>query len=149
MQFREFVGEVQTRARLGSMGEAIGAIRATLETLGERLAGGAADNLASQLPREIGEYLKQGSLGDLYVGERLSLDEFYGRVALKEQVNLREAAHHARVVMQVVQEATSPGEIDNIKAQLSDEYAALFQPPENRETGRRPESGAQPGASPQ
>ncbi len=149
MQFREFVGRVQSRARLGSMGEAIGAIRATLETLGEQLAGGAADNLAAQLPREIGEYLKQGSLGDLYAGERLTVEEFYGRVASKEQVNLSEATHHARIVMEVMQEAASPGEIENIRAQLPEEYAPLFQSPETEAEARGRGAGAQPGAPPQ
>ncbi len=44
MQYDQFVGQVQSRAPLASNGEAIAAIRATLETLGERLAGGAAAN---------------------------------------------------------------------------------------------------------
>ncbi len=149
MQFREFVGQVQSRTRLGSMGEALSAIRATLETLGERLAGGATDNLAAQLPREVGEYLKQGSLSDLYAGERLSLDEFYGRVALKEQANLSEAAHHAREVMQVVQETVSPGEIDNIRAQLPEDYAPLFEPADSGARPRGRGTGVQSGASPQ
>lgn len=148
MQFREFVGQVQTRTRLGSMGEAISAIRATLQTLGERLAGGAADNLASQLPREIGEYLKQGSLGDLHAGEQLSLAEFYGRVAMKEQANPAEAAHHAQAVIEVMKEVVSPGEIENVRAQLPEGYAPLFESPDGGQSSRGRSSGTQDGASP-
>ena len=51
MQYDQFIGEVQNRARLPSEGEAIAAVRATLQTLAERLAGGATDNLAAQLPK--------------------------------------------------------------------------------------------------
>jgi uncharacterized protein (DUF2267 family) len=37
MQHDEFIGQVQNRAKLPSRGEAEGATRATLETLGERI----------------------------------------------------------------------------------------------------------------
>lgn len=40
MQYEQFVGQVQNRGRMASQGEAVRAICATLETLGERLAGG-------------------------------------------------------------------------------------------------------------
>ena len=53
MEHDEFVGQVQNRARLGSRGDAERAIRATLETLAERIADGTAQNLAAQLPVEI------------------------------------------------------------------------------------------------
>jgi uncharacterized protein (DUF2267 family) len=58
MPYDEFIGQVQNAAHPGSQREAVAAIRATLQTLGERLAGGAADNLAAQLPRQAGEYLR-------------------------------------------------------------------------------------------
>lgn len=45
-------------ARLASHGEAVAAIRATLETLAERLTPGQVKNLAAQLPREIAYYLE-------------------------------------------------------------------------------------------
>ena len=56
MEHDEFIGQVQHRARLGSRGDAERATRATLETLAERIADGAANNLAAQLPNEIGEH---------------------------------------------------------------------------------------------
>ncbi len=57
MKYGEFIAQVQQRARLGSRDEADVATSATLTTLGERLAGGEAKDLASQLPVEIGHYL--------------------------------------------------------------------------------------------
>lgn len=127
MQYDEFVGQVQDRAKLGSTGEAVRAIRATLQALADRLAGGAADNLAAQLPREIGEYLRVESFGELSAMERLSVDDLFRRVAEREQMNLPIAIHHARVVMRVLQEAVSPGEMEKIRAQLPADYAELFE----------------------
>ncbi|MGM0669506.1 MAG: DUF2267 domain-containing protein, partial [Gemmatimonadota bacterium] len=56
MNYDDFVGEVQHRARLPSSGDAVKAIRSTLETLGRRLHGGEARDLAAQLPEEIARY---------------------------------------------------------------------------------------------
>ncbi len=50
MKYDEFISQVQRRANLASREEAERATRATLETLGERLAGGEAKDLAAQLP---------------------------------------------------------------------------------------------------
>ncbi len=49
MQFHEFLGQVQNRARLSSLGDADMITRATLTTLRERLAGGEPKDLASRL----------------------------------------------------------------------------------------------------
>ncbi len=125
MQYDQFIGEVVNRARLPSQGEAVAAVRATLQTLAERLAGGAADNLAAQLPTEIGEYLRQVPMAELPL--RMSLDEFFLRVSEREHVDLPDAIYHARVVMEVVREAVSSGTLENIRAQLPDEYDRLFE----------------------
>src|SRR5690606_24477526 len=71
MQHDELIGQVQARARLSSRGAAERAVRSTLETLGERLPEGLADNLAAQLPQEIGEHLyRTETMGGLGTGER-------------------------------------------------------------------------------
>lgn len=122
MRYDEFVGQVQHRARLGTEGEAVRAIHATLETLGERLYGGEAHNLAAQLPQEIGAYLEQPT-----INESFDLDEFFNRVSMREGVDLPVAVYHARVVMEVLGEAVSPGILDKVRDQLPDEYDKLFQ----------------------
>ncbi len=122
MKYDEFVGQVQHRAQLGSSGDAVGAIRATLQTLGERLFGGEAADLAAQLPREIGVYLELGGKKETF-----SIDEFFRRVTEREGVDRPDAVYHARVVMEVIGEAVTKGEMDDVRAQLPDEYDPLFE----------------------
>jgi len=123
MKHDEFIGRVQHYARLASRGDAERATRATLETLGERLAGGEPKDLASQLPPEIGLHLLQYG----GIGERFSLDEFYRRVSEREGEDLPKAVFHARAVIRVLNEAVSKGEIEDIFAQLPPEFDRFFQ----------------------
>jgi uncharacterized protein (DUF2267 family) len=134
MKHDEFIGQVQHRARLGSRGQAERATRVTLETLAERLAGGEAKDLAAQLPLEIGEHLTgQWSA----IGERFSLEEFFRRVSLREGVDLPDAIFHATAVIEVLSEAVSKGEMDDVRAQLPAEFDRLF---EAGGTGHMPEA---------
>jgi len=121
MQYHEFVGQVQQRAKLPGEGQAIHAIHATLETLSERLSGGEADELAAQLPAEIGHYLRLAK-----TIEKFGMDEFFDRVSAREGVALGPAMHHARVVMSVLTEAVTPGEIEDARAQLPEDLKWLF-----------------------
>jgi uncharacterized protein (DUF2267 family) len=122
MQYHEFVGQVQHRARLGTEGEAVRAIHATLETLGERLFGGETHNLAAQLPQEIGDYLERPM-----EGERFDLDEFFQRVSVREGADLPDAVFHARAVIEVLREAVTPALMIKVMAQLPEEYNQLFE----------------------
>jgi uncharacterized protein (DUF2267 family) len=120
MEHDAFVGRVQQRARLASRGDAEAAIRATLETLAERLDPGLAENLASQLPPEIGGYLLTA---DLF--ERLSADDFIDRVTFREGVDRPDAVFHIRAVLEVMEEATT-GIIDKVRLTLPDEFQPFF-----------------------
>lgn len=122
MKYHEFLGAVQNLARLDSDSAAVSAVRATLETLGERLAGGQAEHIAAQLPEEIGYYLQQPDKD-----ESFELDEFYQRVAEREAVDYPDAVYHAKVVMRVLSDAITPGEISDLRAQLPDEFDDLFE----------------------
>lgn len=121
MKYSEFLGTVQNQARLGTESDAVSAVRATFETLGERLAGGQAGHVAAQLPEELGYYLRQADKD-----ERFELHTFYERVSEREGVDLPDAVYHAKVVMKVLAEATSPGEMRDLRAQLPAEYEDLF-----------------------
>jgi uncharacterized protein (DUF2267 family) len=121
MTFDQFVGQVQHKARLGSQGAAVRAIQATLQTLAERLNDGESKDLAAQLPREFAIYLQTPEHG-----VRMSLDEFFHKVSEREQENLPDSVYHTRVVMEVLQEAVSDGEIADVLAQLPPEWAVLF-----------------------
>ena len=123
MRYDEFIGQVQRRAGLGSHAEAERATRATLETLAERLAGGEAHDLASQLPPELARYLE---LPDAGIAAKLTLDEFFELVSEREGVDLPDATLHARVVIGVLTEAVSLGEIKDVRVQLPAAFAQLF-----------------------
>jgi uncharacterized protein (DUF2267 family) len=138
MQHDEFIGQVQNRARLDSRGAAERATRATLETLGERLPDGVADNLAAQLPREIGEHLRRTAVsvfGD-GTGERFNRQEFVRRVADVESVDEPAAAYHARVVLEVVDEATNGQIVGRVYDTLPDDLSALLRAGSTGDAGR-------------
>jgi uncharacterized protein (DUF2267 family) len=132
MKHDQFVGQVQARAHLPSNGDAERVIRATLETLGERLEPGLADNIAAQLPHEIAHHLLR--TGPSF--ERLSLSDFFHRVCEREEYaicerdlpgsKLPDATFHARVVMEVLQEALTPGAVRKLRAELPREYQPLL-----------------------
>jgi uncharacterized protein (DUF2267 family) len=125
MKYDEFIGQVQHRARLASSGEAVAATRAALQTLAERLTPGAVDNLAAQLPREIGELLRAPVTAGM--ADRFSLNDYFHRVSGSEGADLPAAVFHARVVIEVLEEAVSPGEIAKVRAQLPAEFDPLFE----------------------
>lgn len=127
MTHDEFVGQVQSRARLDSSGDALRAIRVTLETLAERLEGGMADNIAAQLPPEIGRFLRTDTSF-----ERLSLGQFFHRIWLRESegkkvaIDPPESTFHARVVIEVLFEALSEGSVRKLMSLFPQDYEPLF-----------------------
>jgi uncharacterized protein (DUF2267 family) len=124
MQFHEFLGQVQDRARLSSLGDAETATRATLTTLRERLAGGEPKDVAAQLDDSIAQYLTAPGQEE---PERFSLDEFYNRMSQRAGVKLPTAVFQAQAVISVLGDAVTAGEIGDIRQQLPEEYAPLFQ----------------------
>lgn len=124
-QYQRFLDEVQRRARLASPEDARQATQATLTSLAERLTPGAADDLAAQLPPEIGRFLR----GQARANPAPSLDEWLATVAEREHrqhQDQADAAAHARAVMAVLREAVSPGQVRNIEAQLPDDFRELW-----------------------
>lgn len=123
MQFHDFLGEVQNKAKLSSLDEALNATRATLTTLAERLEGNEPSNIAAQLPSEIGTFLTGEKSGQ---GERFDSDEFARRISEKEGVGLNTGVWHARAVLDVLSQSLSAGELENVKAQLPEDYLRFF-----------------------
>jgi uncharacterized protein (DUF2267 family) len=121
MNHDEFVGQVQHRAHLPSRGDADSIIRATLETLGERLQKESAAHVAAQLPPEIGRHLKGA---DHF--EHLSLHDFYERVAERENSEFEKAVFHARAVLDTLLEAITPGAVRKLKQQMPAEFQELL-----------------------
>lgn len=123
MTHDEFVGHVQHRAELPSRGAAEAIIRVTFETLGERLQKSAAKHLAAQLPPEIGRHL----IGAEHF-EHLRLEQFYNRVAARENTDSLKAAHYVSAVMQTLCEAVTPGAIGKLRQQLPSDFEEIFAP---------------------
>lgn len=108
MNHTQFVEGVQRRAALGSSEEADRIIQAALEALAEHLSKDAAEDLATQLPQEIGQYLRHRRVGES--GEALALDEYVDHVG--ERVDARDpeqAASYTRAVLRTVEEASEAG----------------------------------------
>jgi len=121
VQYNEFVGEVQNRLELPELGRAVRATRAVLTTLGERLQSGEATDLAGPLPMEIDYYLEAADSG-----QRFDDGEFVERVADRANVEESEAAYYDRVVVGLVSELVPAGEIEQVRAQLPDDYDDPF-----------------------
>jgi uncharacterized protein (DUF2267 family) len=127
MQHDEFIGQVQSRARLSSRGEAERACRATLETLGERVPEGLADNLAAQLPHEIGEHLRRTEVyGGAGTGERFGRHDFIERIAQRAGVDYSHAAYIGRAVLEVVNDATQGSIITKVAESLPPDLRAFI-----------------------
>lgn len=129
MQTHEFLDRVQNAAHLPTLDAAIRAARATLETLAERLGPDEARHLGDQLPPEIQLYLRGAATP---MPERFTSDEFLERVCAREGVDLPKSTHHARVVIGVLTQAVSQGEIRDIMDRLPDDYRRLFTGSEGR-----------------
>ena len=90
MQYEEFLNKVQDRIGPAQPEEVSRAIIATLETLGERVSGGEANDLAEQLSEELKEPLQQAGEDN----EEFSLDEFLRRVSEREDVETDAARNY-------------------------------------------------------
>jgi uncharacterized protein (DUF2267 family) len=119
MQHDEFIGQVQARGKLDSRGQAERVTRSVLETIGERIPDGLADNLAAQLPHEIGEHLRRTVQPDKHgTGEHLDLKEFVSRVEQKSGLDRPQAVYASRVVWEVTSEATQGAVMTKVRDAL-------------------------------
>jgi uncharacterized protein (DUF2267 family) len=123
VKYDEFIKHVQSFAQLDSREEAERATRATLEVLREPLVGDEASQLAAQLPKELGHYLR-GREGQN--GQHFPLEDFIRQVSDQEGVEPTAAAMHVRAVFAVLQQAVTPGEYADVQANFSDDYKDLF-----------------------
>ena len=138
MKYNEFLEQVQRRAHLASRSEAERATQAALETLAEGLSKEERREAASQLARTLTLFLKQPFLGQLKQPsprweQPFSLEEFFQRVGFREDVSPAVAREHAHAVINVLFDALSPGEREEIRKQLPIEYFYEF----FAETGQR------------
>ncbi|MEH1940370.1 MAG: DUF2267 domain-containing protein [Nostoc sp.] len=123
MEYEEFITHVQSLAQSDSREEAERATRATLETLKERIAVEEAQDLAANLPQQLGDYLR-GREGDS--GDSFNLQEFIMRASRKENIEPTTAAIHVRAVFAVLQNAISPEVFAALHSHFSHDYEEIF-----------------------
>ena len=109
----EFIDSVARRSGT-SPEQAEGLTRATLRTLAERIDGGEARDLATQLPRELRAYVFAPS----ETGHRFGLDIFVQRVSGRAEVDGALARAGICAVFDTLREAVTPGEYDDVISQL-------------------------------
>ncbi|MFH1147601.1 MAG: DUF2267 domain-containing protein [Pseudomonadota bacterium] len=131
MKYQEFLKRVKGEAGLESLEDAARITRVVIETLGERVSRTERHELAAQVPHELREYLSGRCEKDRYM-----LEEFYDRVTARADIGYPNAVRQTLAVMKVLQEAVTPGELQDILGELPDQYAELF--------GREPESPLSP-----
>ncbi|WP_432253839.1 DUF2267 domain-containing protein [Streptomyces sp. HNM1019] len=140
MRFEELTGLVQARAQLPDRQSAERAVRATLETLAERIPDGLADHMAAQLPQEAAEPLRrvaashEGSPEERAYrrdhGERFDLTGFAGRIAWRTEHTEDEALREAAAFFEVLDSAVDPELMEKLYGVLPNDIRELL--PESR-----------------
>ena len=120
MQYDDFVSSVQ--ARLGRpREESETLVHATLRVLAQRLNADESNDLRAQLPGPL--------QGDLIPPEpeaqSFGPDEFGERVSRLARLPEEEARYGMVAVLTTTRDAVSPGEFDDVLAQLGREFASL------------------------
>jgi uncharacterized protein (DUF2267 family) len=123
MKYDEFVDAVAIRSGL-SLAEAEVLTLATLQTLSDRVTGGEAQDLASQLPKELQDFLRPR----YEQAESFGLEEFVRRVANRAGVDLPTAWQGGRATLATLRTAISGGEFEDLLAQLPEEFLTAVQP---------------------
>jgi uncharacterized protein (DUF2267 family) len=127
VNYTEFIQSVAARPKM-SPAQAEPITRATLETLAERISGGQARDLASQLPEELRGYVRK----PMEDPEPFGLAEFFERVQSRAAVDLQTATDGARAVLDTLRQSTSAKEYGDFIDQLPEEFWQLTGPSANR-----------------
>jgi uncharacterized protein (DUF2267 family) len=121
MKYDDFLKRVGERTGATSPDEAEQTAMTVLQVLSERLAGGEPKDLLSQLPKELKEQVLP-----VPEAEPLDPDEFVERVASELGISTEEARERVRGVFDVLRDAVTPGELEDVLSQLDREYAELI-----------------------
>jgi uncharacterized protein (DUF2267 family) len=121
MRYDEFLKRVGERTGATSPDDAERTAVTVLQVLSERLAGGEPEDLLAQLPKELKERVRP-------VPEPIPMDadEFIERVASDLGISPEEARERVRGVFDILQDAVTQGEFEDVLSQLDREYAELI-----------------------
>jgi uncharacterized protein (DUF2267 family) len=120
VDYADFVNVVEEEGDL-EHSDAERAVLATLETLGERLSDGECRDVAQDLPEEV-----RSLLAEAPTAEAFGIGEFVQRISRREGVEATTAALHARAVFIALGRTVSPAGLDDMAAELADDYDPLL-----------------------
>ena len=126
MQENEFYTLVQQASHADTVERAQVAIEAVLETLGETVSGGQAEDVAAQLPGELAGVLEHAD----HDGAGYDYDDFTARVGEHlrgTDLEPADAERYVEGVTAALTAAVTDGELRNLKAQLEADVASLFE----------------------
>jgi uncharacterized protein (DUF2267 family) len=123
----EFYRRVADQALL-DVGRARTVTEAALEALGDRIAGGEADDVAALLPPELREPLARGKSKSNGAARPLSLAEFLAEIADLAGISEEDARLQARVVFGVLRDHDGENEMRDVFEQVPDDYAIVLGP---------------------
>lgn len=126
-EFREVV-----ESQLAFEADAETLTTATLETLGERVSAGEAEDLATYLPPEFRDALVEPATE---TPPAFPVEEFRTRVTNRTGLDESDAEAGAQAVLAVVADAAGEHELEAVRSQLPAEYDALFERAETPESG--------------
>lgn len=101
--------------------EAVIVINNVLEIFAERLNRIHRKHLATQLPGDLKLVVNK-----VVATKVFSLESFYLRVAARAESSFHKAIEHSKSVFNVIQEAVSKGEVDDIFNELPPEFRELL-----------------------
>lgn len=125
MNYDDLTASVQDRLTLSSQDEADGITRAVIVALAARLTKQEGADLAAQFPDEIADRIRTAAGTEDY-----GVDGFLDRI--RDSVGLTdgdEALRHSRAVLGQVNELVTAGEMQDVFAQLPDEFVKTFMSP--------------------
>jgi uncharacterized protein (DUF2267 family) len=128
MQYDEFIRKVQEDAGIKEKEEAVRVVFAVLGTLGEKIYRTEERQMSAQLPKELKNAFYQYQpveRGRADLGN-YTLEEFYNRVKARAGVSFFEAQRLTKIVICVLKEAVSAGEVEDVVRELPENFRVLF-----------------------
>lgn len=123
MTKEEFLRQVRNRLGLTDEAEAEAATRSVLAALADRITRDEAKDLASQLPKDFGDLVRERS-GPV---QKMDMDIFVSRVQGDlDLMNRGDAERIIRGVFSVVKDAVSEGEWEDVVSQMPRDLQEMF-----------------------
>jgi|YelNatPaOPRAMG01_1025707.scaffolds.fasta_scaffold258485_1 uncharacterized protein (DUF2267 family) len=119
----EFLNAVQERLNLADKDEAETAVRSVLAATADRLTPEEANDLASQLPHELAEFIRRRPGGV----QKMDYDTYIARI--QHDLDLADPAQAERVargVLSVVRDAVGEGEWQDVVSQMPMDMKEMF-----------------------